>query len=228
MTRKSIIVASVVLVLLFASVSVIYAQGGGNGNGDNPPTDSPQGHGRGYGYQQGGVGILDADGNVYQRGQGRGQQQGNMQQQDGFGLLAYLPPASDEPLTVEMVELLTDGIMDEYNAYTTYDAILDEFGDVRPFNRIITSELQHADALAFIFERYGLDVPEPDADFVPPQFDSVADACAAGAAAEVANFELYDAMAAAFVDYPDISQVITALRNASEFNHLPAFEACAN
>lgn len=228
MTRKSIIAVSVVLVLLFASVSVIYAQGGGNGNGDNPPIDSPQGHGRGYGYQQGGVGILDTDGNVYQRGQGRGQQQGNMQQQDGFGLLAYLPPASDEPLTAEMVELLTDGIMDEYNAYATYDAILDEFGDVSPFNRIITAELQHADALAFIFERYELDVPEPDADFVPPQFGSIADACATGAAAEVANFELYDAMSAAFVDYPDISQVITALRNASEFNHLPAFEACAN
>ena len=56
---------------------------------------------------------------------------------------------------------------------------------------------------------------------------SLAEACAIGAEAEIANFGLYDQWIATVSDYPDLVQVFTALRNASEFSHLPAFQACA-
>jgi hypothetical protein len=56
---------------------------------------------------------------------------------------------------------------------------------------------------------------------------SLADACALSAQAEVANFALYDQWIATVSAYPDLVQVFTNLRNASEFSHLPAFQACA-
>jgi hypothetical protein len=37
----------------------------------------------------------------------------------------------------------------------------------------------------------------------------------------------YDGLLETVKDYPDILRVMTALRNASAFNHLPAFERSA-
>jgi hypothetical protein len=88
------------------------------------------------------------------------------------------------------------------------------------------AESQHIAAWEFLFDRYGIDIPElPVIDI--PQFASLSEACDAAAAAEIANFGLYDSMLEAFAGYPDIAQVTQALRNASEFSHLPAFETCA-
>ena len=98
---------------------------------------------------------------------------------------------------------------------------------VAPFTRIQSAEAQHIAALEVLFNRYGITVPDPEPLEDLPEFTSVADACALGAAAEVANFELYDNWIAQTSDYPDLVQVFTSLRSASEFNHLPAFEQCA-
>ncbi|MCA9916140.1 MAG: DUF2202 domain-containing protein, partial [Anaerolineae bacterium] len=91
---------------------------------------------------------------------------------------------------------------------------------------ILQAEAQHEAAWEFLFDRYGLTLPEAP-EFDIPAFASLQDACAAAAAAEIANFDLYDQQLEAFADYPDIYQIVLALRNASEFNHLPAFENCA-
>jgi hypothetical protein len=88
------------------------------------------------------------------------------------------------------------------------------------------SELQHIDAWENLFTRYGIAVPEVPV-FDVPSFGSVSEACAIGAAAEIANFDLYDSMMVAFEPYPDLLFVAQALRDASEFNHFPAFENCA-
>ena len=77
-----------------------------------------------------------------------------------------------------------------------------------------------------MFERYGLPVPAAVA-VDAPSFATVQEACAAGAAAEIANLNLYDQWMLTVQDYPDMVQVFTALRDASEFSHLPAFENCA-
>jgi hypothetical protein len=141
-----------------------------------------------------------------------------------FGNTAFA--AGPATLPDEVVEALTVALMDEYHAYNTYQAVIDVFGNVRPFVNIQKAEAQHISALKTLFTQYGLAIPEqPDVE--PLTFTSVAEACQAGAAAEVANYALYDGLFATVKNYPDILSVMTALRNASAYNHLPAFERCA-
>lgn len=147
----------------------------------------------------------------------------NTQPVPGVGL----PAAVTGELSDAAVAALVAGIQDEYHAYAVYQAVVDQFGPVAPFTRIQASEAQHIAALEVLFNRYGIPVPEPEPLEEPPQFDSLADACALGAVAEIANFELYDSWLSQAREYPDLVEVFTALRNASEFNHLPAFEQCA-
>ncbi|MCB9436098.1 MAG: hypothetical protein H6673_03785 [Anaerolineales bacterium] len=174
--------------------------------------------GAGAAYAQGGRGK--GNGGAGGGGNGGGGNGNGLGDGTGLGLSTGLP------LTDEAIEALEAGLQDEYHAYATYGAIIDQFGAVAPFTTIQYSESQHIQALVRIFERYGLDVPEAEPMTVPT-FDTLADACAAGAAAEIANFDLYDEWLETVSDYPDLVRVFTALRNASEFNHLPAFEACA-
>lgn len=213
MSKRFVAITLVVIgMLALASASVTFAQGGpgnGNGNGNGPGP-----------YVHGGAGIVNENGEPYQRGQG-----GN--RDGGFGIYSVLPPASTEPLSDDLIAYMTDGIMDEYGALAVYDSVIMQFGDVRPFINIQAAEQQHAEAWAFIFERYELDVPSPPESVDVPQFDSIADACQASVDAEIANFELYAEMYEAFEGYPDIQQVVISLSNASEYNHLPAFENCA-
>jgi hypothetical protein len=140
---------------------------------------------------------------------------------------AGLPSAATGELSDAAVAALVAGIQDEYHAYAVYQAVIDQFGPVAPFTRIQAAEAQHIAALEVLFNRYDVPVPDPEPLEDLPEFNSIADACALGAAAEIANFELYDSWIAQTSDYPDLVQVFTALRNASEFNHLPAFEQCA-
>ena len=138
-----------------------------------------------------------------------------------------LPPAATGDLSAPAVAALVAAIQDEYHAYAVYQVVIDQFGPVVPFTRIQAAEAQHIAALETLFNRYDIPVPAPEALEDLPEFNSVADACALGAAAEVANFELYDSWISETQDYPDLVQVLTSLRNASEFNHLPTFEQCA-
>jgi hypothetical protein len=187
------------MALLVLSVSAVAAQGnGGNGGGGNP-----------------------------RPGQGRPAQGRSAQGQTGGRLLQALPPATDAEPTAEIVDAMTAGILDEYHALAVYEAVIDQFGAVRPFTNIVRAEQKHIDAWAAMFERYDIPVPAAPTTMAAPEFESVAAACALGAAAEVANFDLYDEMGEVFAGYPDLQQVATVLRDASEYNHLPAFERCA-
>jgi hypothetical protein len=168
------------------------------------------------------VGISAAQGPDGQGGTGRGGY-GPGDGTQGVGL----PSAATGELSEAAVAALVAGIQDEYHAYAVYQAVIDQFGPVAPFTRIQAAEAQHIAALEVLFNRYGITVSDPEPLEDLPEFASVADACALGAAAEVANFELYDNWIAQTSDYPDLVQVFTSLLNASEFNHLPAFEQCA-
>jgi hypothetical protein len=139
---------------------------------------------------------------------------------------ANLPAPVDGPVPEEVVALITAGIEDEWHAYAVYDAVIDQFGAVRPFTNIQRAEAQHAAAWATIFERYDLPLPEQPVYDIPA-FASLTDAYAAAADAEIANLDLYDAMLTDLAAYPDMVQVATALRAASADKHLPAFERCA-
>ena len=145
----------------------------------------------------------------------------------GTGFYAALPPTADADLSDVEIAAMTDGWMDEQHAYAVYGAVIDQFGAVAPFVNIQRSEAQHIAAWELLFDRYGVTLPAVP-EFEVPTFDSLSDACQAAADAEIANFELYDSMLATLSDYPDMVQVVTTLRNASEFNHLPAFQSCAS
>jgi hypothetical protein len=137
-----------------------------------------------------------------------------------------LPPKIEGNVPEAVVAAMQAGIADEQHALAVYAAILDQFGNVRPFNNILRSEAQHIAAWEFLFERYGIDVPAAPKVEVP-EFTSLIDACQAAADAEVANRDLYDQMLATLAAYPDMTQVATQLRTVSDQHHLPAFERCA-
>ena len=128
-------------------------------------------------------------------------------------------------LDEEEVDALLMALDDEYKAWSVYDQVIADFGDVRPFTQIMRAEENHIAALVTLFDRYGLDVPVNATDEVP-HFDTLADACAAGVQAENDNAVLYDELFST-VDNPDIIRVFTALQQASQIKHLPAFERCA-
>ncbi len=142
------------------------------------------------------------------------------------GLHLNLPAAATDELPQAVIDLMIAGWTDEQHAYAVYGAVIDQFGAIRPFTNIQRSEAQHIAAWETLFDRYGIAVPEVPA-FDLPQFASVSAACTVGTEAEVANFDLYDTMLAQFEGYPDLLYVAQALRDASEFSHLPAFERCA-
>lgn len=129
------------------------------------------------------------------------------------------------PLSAAAVDALTEAIEEEYLAMNTYRAVVDQFGPLDPFERIARSEKKHADALARLFEKYGLPVPENPGLPVAPTWESAAAACQTGVDAEIADAALYDRLAPS-VDHPDILRVFGNLQAASLENHLPAFESC--
>lgn len=137
-----------------------------------------------------------------------------------------LPPAVPGEVPDAVVQAMIAGWLDEYQAYQFYQAVIDRFGPVRPFVNIQRAEAQHMAAHEAMFARYNLELPAaPDVE--TPVFASLAEACAAARDVESANTALYDEWLAAVQAYPDLTQVFTALRDASLNHHLPAFERCA-
>jgi hypothetical protein len=225
-TRGLIVLTVVAIVALSSALSAgaVLAQGPGNGRG------AGAGGAGGYGLTlqlQAPTVCLNCTAGT---AAGTGLQYGarNRYGQNGAaggGLGLYALTATGE-LTPEAIDALTAGLADEINAYAVYGQIIAQFGAVVPFSRIQQAEASHIAALEAAFTRYGLPVPEV-APSVAMSASSLADACALGAQAEVANFALYDQWIAPVSAYPALVQVFTNLRNASEFSHLPAFQACA-
>lgn len=220
MNTKQTFIFAIALGAMFAlSISTASAQNGsGNGGGNSGgfganagrPSSTQTNMGQGGGYQGGRNG--DAP-------------RGNAAM-NGGGFMLSLPPASVSELPDDVIELMIAGWTDEQHAYAVYQAVIDQFGAVRPFTNIQNSEAQHISAWETLFTRYGIAMPEIPV-FELPVFTSVSEACSIGAGAEIANFDLYDSMLAAFEPYPDLLYVAQNLRDASEFSHLPAFENCA-
>ncbi len=136
-------------------------------------------------------------------------------------------PTPATPLdSVEKVAL-HDALDDEYRAWSTYDQVIRDLGEERPFTRIRAAEERHIAALKTTFGRYGLEVfPNPYVGRVP-HFATFGEACDAGVAAEIANAALYERLEKS-TQRSDILFVFDNLRRASEDRHLPAFRRCGN
>lgn len=139
--------------------------------------------------------------------------------------MAGFAPAAE--LDEQTQQALLDALQDEYKAQATYQKVMDQFGEIRPFANIIKAEEQHIEELLPLFEKYGVAVPENDWYAKIPEFESVQAACEAGVEAEIENAKMYDEFFS-FVQEADIIEVFTNLRDASQDKHLPAFERCAD
>jgi hypothetical protein len=131
-----------------------------------------------------------------------------------------------DSLTDAEVRILHEALDDEYQAWTTYDEVIADFGPVRPFINIRDAEARHVEVLTGLFARYGLPVPANPWPGRVPRYASVQAACEAGVAAEIANGTMYERLLAA-TQRPDIATVLRKLQQASQQRHLPAFQRCA-
>jgi hypothetical protein len=126
----------------------------------------------------------------------------------------------------ETVKAMVESIEDEYKARAFYQAVIDKFGEVRPFSNIVHAEARHAEMWKSIFGKYGLEVPPDNYAGNTEAPENLKAACEAGIEGEIANIEMYDKFLT-FVKEPDIREAIAKLRTASKERHLPAFERCA-
>jgi len=115
----------------------------------------------------------------------------------------------------------------EYAAAASYQAVIDEFGDVEPYVTIKNSEERHISALVRQLDRYGIEAPENP---YLGEIDAPADllsAAQAWAVGEVDNMDMYDDLLA-LTDDPTLERVLGNLQRASEESHLPLFELAAD
>lgn len=122
--------------------------------------------------------------------------------------------------------VLIEAINDEYKARATYRAVIQKFGDIRPFINIVDAESRHINALLLLFDKYDIAIPEDDwaSHIETPQ--SILEACRVGVEAEIGNGKMYDRLLKLTSDYPDVQHVLMQLQRASIENHLPAFQRC--
>jgi hypothetical protein len=123
-------------------------------------------------------------------------------------------------------QALRDALEDEYQAWTTYDQVIHDFGPERPFINIREAEARHIAALRALFERYELEIPANTWPGRVPRFASTREACEAAIDAEIANAALYDRLMRT-TSRADILAVFENLKSASQDRHLQAFQRCA-
>jgi len=113
------------------------------------------------------------------------------------------------------VRVLTEPLADEYRASPTYDQVIADFGEVRPFINIREAKARHIQALLGRFERYGLAVSANTWPGKVERYTSLQAACDAGVAAEVANGEMYERLLGQ-TQREDILRVLRNLQEASQ------------
>jgi hypothetical protein len=146
---------------------------------------------------------------------------------DGLCGGACTGPVGPDPSDIgEMLEL---AVQEEYKAQYLYASVLEDYPGAMPFATIMESEMRHVEALKLLFARR--EMAPPASDYEPGEFAAYASlraACAGGVAAEKADADFYTPYLSR-TDLPqDVKNVFTNLQAASLYNHLPAFEGCAN
>lgn len=123
-------------------------------------------------------------------------------------------------------QALQMSLYDEYRAQATYQRILETFGNIAPFNRIVEAETRHINALSPLFYRY--QVPIPINNWYPLVTPAITlrENCELGVAGEIQNAQMYSHLMTYMTSYTDLMQVFTQLHYASSQHHLPAFRQC--
>lgn len=136
---------------------------------------------------------------------------------DRYGAVGAL---SDDELTLE--KMMTYALQDEYLARNEYLYILDEFGDITPFNNIVQSEETHIAMLLDLYDAHDMDVPEDKSDYYIIYPLDVKEALETGVQAEIDNIAMYEKFLEEELP-DDVRAGFVALRDAS-ISHLDAFQ----
>ena len=123
------------------------------------------------------------------------------------------------------LDALNEALEDEYQAWATYDQVISDFGEVRPFINIRDAEARHIQALLSLFNSYGITVPRNNWPGRVTQYKTLLEACKAGVTAEIENGQMYDRLLKS-TDKSDILTVLRNLQEASQQRHLAAFQRC--
>jgi hypothetical protein len=123
------------------------------------------------------------------------------------------------------IDALLEALDDEYRAWATYDQVIHDFGEVRPFINIREAEARHIQALQFLFETYDIAIPENTWPGRVSRYKNINEACEAGVNGEIENGKMYERLLAD-TDKLDILSVFRNLQEASQERHLPAFQRC--
>lgn len=121
---------------------------------------------------------------------------------------------------ISVEDMLVYAMQDEIAAKAEYEALIEEFGSVRPLTNILRAELRHMDALAPLLEAYGVDIGDFNPTTAIPS--SLDEAYQIGVDAEIKNIALYQS----YLDSElpeDVATVFNRLMTAST-HHLEAFQ----
>jgi hypothetical protein len=129
-------------------------------------------------------------------------------------------------LTLTEVNALQEALDDEYRAWATYNQVIADFGEVRPFASIRDAEARHIDALHRLFAAHELAIPENTWLDRVDRYTSVQEACEAGVAAEIENGAMYERLLS-MTRRDELLAVFRNLQQASQQRHLEAFRRCA-
>jgi hypothetical protein len=136
---------------------------------------------------------------------------------EGYGALGAL---SDNDLSV--ADMLMYAVEDEYLARGEYLAIIDKFGNQKPYDNIVKSEETHLSFLREVYLSYELEFPEDSSEdhiIIP---DDLLEAAKTGVQAEIDNIAMYEKFLS--YDLPEnVIEVFSALKSGSD-SHLLAFE----
>jgi hypothetical protein len=124
------------------------------------------------------------------------------------------------------IRVLHEALDDEYRSWATYDQVITDFGEVRPFINIRGAESRHIEALSGSFARYGVPLPANPWVGKVERYASLQAACEAGVTGEIANGEMYEWLVGQ-TRRADILTVLRNLQEASQQRHLAAFQRCA-
>lgn len=130
--------------------------------------------------------------------------------------------AADSKSVFTLEEMLKYAMEDEHLALAEYQAIMEKYGDVRPYSNIAESEKTHIAYLTDLYEKYNLEIVNIPVEGYLVVPASLTEAAETGVKAEIANIAMYEKFLKQ--DLPkDVRDVFTFLKNASE-NHLQSFQ----
>lgn len=142
---------------------------------------------------------------------------------DELILLSHqVDPSSQTPVLHQVLRI---AMYDELHALTTYAKIIEKFGPNQPFVNIFQAEQNHINALAMLFEKYGVAMPTNDWESKIELPATLQECCELGIAAELDNIKMYDNLIQ-HIQEADVLDIFYRLQAASYNNHLPAFREC--